>query len=171
MNSIKDILVIGGGLGGLMTAAILSKVGFKVTVLEKNHTVGGGLQCFQRYGKIFETGMHIMGGMLPGENVYRLCSWLGITDKLKIRLADAECMDFLWFYEEGKKYSLPSGRKAFYYPHGHETAQPVADRTECFPSWHVRRLAHGNQNCGMPYRARFYCKQDTVVNNYFDIFD
>ena len=114
MNSIKDILVIGGGLGGLMTGAILSKVGFKVTVLEKNHTVGGGLQCFQRYGKIFETGMHIMGGMLPGENVYRLCSWLGITDKLKIRLTDAECMDFLWFYEEGKKYSLPSGRKAFY---------------------------------------------------------
>lgn len=56
------------------------------------------------------------------------------------------------------------------YPHGHETAQPVADRTECFPSWHVRRLAHGNQNCGMPYRARFYCKQDPLVNNYFDIF-
>ena len=114
MNSIKDILVIGGGLGGLMTGAILSKVGFKVTVLEKNHTVGGGLQCFPRHGKIFETGMHIMGGMLPGENVYRLCSWLGITDKLKIRLTDAECMDFLWFYEEGQKYSLPSGRKAFY---------------------------------------------------------
>ena len=110
MNSIKDILVIGGGLGGLMTGAILSKVGFKVTVLEKNRTVGGGLQCFPRHGKIFETGMHIMGGMLPGENVYRLCSWVGITDKLKIRLTDAECMDFLWFYEEGQKYSLPSGR-------------------------------------------------------------
>lgn len=39
----RTALVIGGGLGGLFTGAILSKEGFKVTVVEKNFTIGGGL--------------------------------------------------------------------------------------------------------------------------------
>jgi len=34
----KTAVIIGGGLGGLFTGAILSKEGFKVTVLEKNMT-------------------------------------------------------------------------------------------------------------------------------------
>lgn len=32
----KEVIVIGGGLGGLFTAAILSHEGYVVTVLEKN---------------------------------------------------------------------------------------------------------------------------------------
>ena len=36
----RTALVIGGGLGGLFTGAILSKEGFKVTVVEKNFTIG-----------------------------------------------------------------------------------------------------------------------------------
>ena len=32
----KTAVIVGGGLGGLFTAAILSKEGVKVTVLEKN---------------------------------------------------------------------------------------------------------------------------------------
>ena len=49
----KNILIIGGGLGGLTTGALLAKEGYKVTVLEKNSTIGGGLQCFRRKGVIF----------------------------------------------------------------------------------------------------------------------
>ena len=37
----KSAVIIGGGLGGLFTGAILSKEGVKVTVIEKNPTVGG----------------------------------------------------------------------------------------------------------------------------------
>ena len=40
----RTAVIIGGGLGGLFTGAILSKEGFKVTVLEKNTTVE--LQAF-----------------------------------------------------------------------------------------------------------------------------
>ena len=40
----KTAVIVGGGLGGLFTAAILSKEGVKVTVLEKNLNLGGGLQ-------------------------------------------------------------------------------------------------------------------------------
>ena len=56
----RTALVIGGGLGGLFTGAILSKEGFKVTVVEKNFTIGGGLQNFMRFGLKFDTGMHIV---------------------------------------------------------------------------------------------------------------
>lgn len=37
----KYIIVIGGGLSGLTTAAYLSKSGYKVTLIEKNKTLGG----------------------------------------------------------------------------------------------------------------------------------
>ena len=36
-----DIIIIGSGLGGLQTAYILSKEGYNVCVLEKNHQFGG----------------------------------------------------------------------------------------------------------------------------------
>ena len=45
----KTAVIVGGGLGGLFTAAILSKEGVKVTVLEKNLNLGGGLQSFKRF--------------------------------------------------------------------------------------------------------------------------
>ncbi|GIW62606.1 MAG: phytoene dehydrogenase [Patescibacteria group bacterium] len=37
----KKILVIGGGIGGLAVSALLAKDGFKITLLEKNKTIGG----------------------------------------------------------------------------------------------------------------------------------
>ncbi|MCD8318195.1 MAG: NAD(P)-binding protein, partial [Paraprevotella sp.] len=93
----KDIIVMGGGLGGLVTGAFLAKEGYLVTVLEKNLTIGGGLQCFYRHGTIFETGMHILGGFMPGHNVYKICRYLGILDKLKIRHTDVDCIDSIQF--------------------------------------------------------------------------
>ena len=56
----RTAVIIGGGLGGLFTGAILSKEGFKVTVLEKNTTVGGGLQNFKRFGLKFDTGCMLL---------------------------------------------------------------------------------------------------------------
>ena len=66
----QRIAVIGGGLGGLFTGALLAKEGYKVTVLEKNHTLGGGLQTFLRHGMRFETGMHILGGLREGGSIW-----------------------------------------------------------------------------------------------------
>lgn len=37
----RTAVIIGGGLGGLFTGAILAKEGFQVIVLEKNKTIGG----------------------------------------------------------------------------------------------------------------------------------
>jgi len=41
MNSSKRIIIIGAGIGGLATAALLAQRGYTVTIIEKNKTVGG----------------------------------------------------------------------------------------------------------------------------------
>ncbi|MGC9124676.1 MAG: FAD-dependent oxidoreductase [Caldisericaceae bacterium] len=42
----KSVIVIGAGLSGLATAALLSKRGFKVTVIDKNYQPGGSSGAF-----------------------------------------------------------------------------------------------------------------------------
>ena len=74
----KSVVIIGGGLGGLFTGAILAKEGLQVTVLEKNSTAGGGLQTFKRFGCEFDTGMHVVCGMQKGGNIRKICKYLGI---------------------------------------------------------------------------------------------
>ena len=51
MKDKTDCIIIGGGIGGLFSGAFLARNGKKVTVLEKNAIIGGGLQCFHRKGK------------------------------------------------------------------------------------------------------------------------
>lgn len=110
MNS---VVIIGGGVGGLFTAAILAKEGMHVTVVEKNATIGGGLQSFRRFGATFDTGMHVIGGMQPGGNIRRLCQYLGILDRVDIRDVDNDCTDRLYFAEDRHTYRLRKGRQAF----------------------------------------------------------
>ena len=109
----QKVVIIGAGLGGLFTGAILSKEGFGVVILEKNATIGGGLQTFQRFGEHFDTGMHVIGGMHPGGNVWKICRYLGVLDKMKIRDVDDECTDRLYFSEDHSYYDIGKGREGF----------------------------------------------------------
>lgn len=109
----ESVLIIGGGMGGLFTGAFLAREGHRVTVLEKNTIPGGGLQSFVRRGEIFDTGMHILGGFRPGGSLFRICSFLGIADKLSIRHTDEEAIDTVTYLSDGKTYSVPRGREAF----------------------------------------------------------
>ena len=43
----KQVVVIGAGLGGMSAAIMLARKGFAVTLLEKNHHVGGKLNQLQ----------------------------------------------------------------------------------------------------------------------------
>ena len=109
----KKAVIIGGGLGGLFTGAILAKEGIQVTVLEKNATIGGGLQTFRRFGEDFDTGMHVIGGMQPGGNIYRICQYLGIIDKVQVMPVDSDCMDSLYFAEDKTTYKIQKGKEGF----------------------------------------------------------
>lgn len=100
-------------MGGLFTGALLARNGYRVTVLEQNAAVGGGLQTFVRSGERFETGMHMLGGFRPGGSVRRICHYLGILDQLKIRPTDDDCMDSLHYLAEGERFAIPCGRERF----------------------------------------------------------
>lgn len=56
-----DAIVIGSGLGGLCSAAILSKMGRKVLVLEKHYVVGGFTHVFKRKDYEWDVGIHYIG--------------------------------------------------------------------------------------------------------------
>lgn len=107
----KKVIIIGGGLGGLVTGAILSKEGYKVTVLEKNSIIGGGLQTFKRNGVSFATGMHIFGGFNEGGNLKQIFDYLDITQKLNLKPTDENACDVVTFAEDNTTYYLPKGKE------------------------------------------------------------
>ena len=109
----KTAVIIGAGLGGLFTGTILSKEGLRVIVLEKNKTIGGGLQSFRRFGETFDTGMHVVGGMGPNGNIRRICKYLGIADKVSLKSVDQNCSDMLYFAEDKATYIIKNGRQGF----------------------------------------------------------
>ncbi|WP_375177427.1 phytoene desaturase family protein [Marinobacter mobilis] len=58
-----DAIVIGSGIGGLTTAACLSKAGRKVLVLEQHYTAGGYTHSYARNGYEWDVGVHYIGDM------------------------------------------------------------------------------------------------------------
>ncbi len=59
----KTALVLGAGVGGLFTAALLAKHNWRVTVLEQLPVAGGGLYSYDRIGEWWQTGIHVVSGM------------------------------------------------------------------------------------------------------------
>ncbi len=56
----KEIIIIGAGLGGLSAACRLAKAGFSVTILEKNETIGGKVNFVEADGYRFDTGASLL---------------------------------------------------------------------------------------------------------------
>lgn len=56
MNNKQHAIIIGAGFGGLATACILGKAGYKVTVLEKNDKLGGRANLLEAEGYTFDMG-------------------------------------------------------------------------------------------------------------------
>jgi all-trans-retinol 13,14-reductase len=56
-----DVIVIGSGVGGLCTAALLAKAGKKVCVLEQHYTAGGYTHVYEREGYEWDVGVHYIG--------------------------------------------------------------------------------------------------------------
>ncbi len=107
-----DVIIIGGGLGGLTSAAILSKEGLKVCVLEQHSVIGGCLQSFKRNGRILDTGMHYVGSLSEGQIMYQYFKYLGVIDSLRLQKLDEKGFDFFHF-KDGSSYSHAMGYDRF----------------------------------------------------------
>lgn len=97
MENKYEIVVIGSGLGGLSTAYILAKHGYKVVVFEKNAQFGGCLQSFVRQGVKFETGMHYIGSMEEGQILHRYFKYLSLLDDIELSQLDPNGFDTINF--------------------------------------------------------------------------
>lgn len=113
MNTTYDILIVGSGLGGLASAVILAKEGYSVCVLEKNNQFGGNLQTFVRDKTIFDTGVHYIGGLDKGQNLYRYFDYLGILPEIKLSRMDLDAYDYISFGDDEKAYPHAQGYANF----------------------------------------------------------
>lgn len=108
-----DVIIIGSGLGGLASAILLAKEGLKVLVLEKNNQLGGNLQTFSRNKVIFDTGVHYIGGLAEGQNLYRYFKYLGIYDGLELSRMDEDGFDMISFDGDPHQYPHAQGYDHF----------------------------------------------------------
>ena len=108
-----DIVIIGSGLGGLVSGVLLGKEGYKVLILEKNNQIGGNLQVFSRNKKIFDTGIHYIGGLDKGENLHRYFQYLGIMDDLRLKQLDKDGFDIVSFEGHPVQYKYAQGYDNF----------------------------------------------------------
>src|SRR3989442_11517963 len=62
-----EVIVVGGGIGGLTTAALLAARGVSVCLLEKASQPGGCVAPFEKFGYTFESGAVLYALCLPVE--------------------------------------------------------------------------------------------------------
>ena len=58
-----DVIIIGSGISGLCSAALLGMEGKKVLVVEKHFKIGGYTHTFKRQGYEWDVGIHYIGGV------------------------------------------------------------------------------------------------------------
>ncbi len=105
-----DVAIIGSGLGGLECGYILSKKGYNVCILEKNHQLGGCLQTFKRGGTLFDTGFHYVGALEEGQFLHKL---FGYFDLLDLPWHKMDENGFAEVILKDKPYLIPSGFNRF----------------------------------------------------------
>ncbi|MCB9167616.1 MAG: NAD(P)/FAD-dependent oxidoreductase [Flavobacteriales bacterium] len=147
-----DIVVIGAGLAGLECAYILAAEGYGVCVLEKNNQLGGSLQVFSRDKRVFDTGVHYVGGLDPGQNLHSYFRYFGIMDQLKLHRLDPDGFDRISFRGDPREYPLAQGRDNFvrqllpFFPREEAALRAyvaaMRDVCERFPWYYINDFAH-----------------------------
>jgi all-trans-retinol 13,14-reductase len=105
-----DAIIIGSGMSGLATAALLSRSGKRCLVLEKHYTPGGFTHVFKRRDYEWDVGIHYIGDVhRPRTTLRRIFDH--ITDG-SLRWADmGDVYDRIVIGD--RPYDFRSGREAF----------------------------------------------------------
>mgnify|MGYP006283442211 FL=1 len=107
-----DVIIIGGGLGGLTAGAKLSKEGKKVLLLEQHDRPGGCATTFKRKDFVMEVGLHEMDGLHPADGKNRIFDDLEVTGHVN-------------FLPVPEFYRFFNGRTDLVMPHDREAAKSM----------------------------------------------
>lgn len=104
-----DAIVIGSGIGGLTTAALLSEVGWRVCVLEQHYTAGGYTHSYERNGYEWDVGVHYIGDVGAKTRTRKMFDFL-TGGQLDWAPMDDE---YDRFYVGDKVFSARAGKQEF----------------------------------------------------------
>ncbi|OHX67812.1 FAD-dependent oxidoreductase [Flammeovirga pacifica] len=111
-----DSIIIGGGLGGLVAGATLTKRGRKVLLLEQHYVIGGCATTFKRKDFVMEVGLHEMDGLYEKDLKNDIFDYLDVKKNVE-------------FIKVPELYRLSSKDFDFVLPHGHDNAlKALSDR-------------------------------------------
>src|SRR4051812_25106247 len=113
MDDRFDVLIIGSGMGGLVCADMLGREGYRVCVVEKNKQLGGSLQTYVRDKVIFDSGVHYLGGLDEGQNLYQIFKYIDIIDKLKLQKQNSDAFDKIMIDNDPVEYPQAQGYENF----------------------------------------------------------
>lgn len=101
-----DVIIIGGGLGGLTAGAVLSKKGKKVLLIEQHFMTGGAATVFKRKDINIEVGLHEMDYGQHGYDAKRdLFDFLELEKKVEF-ISLPETWEIV---DNNEKYIVPEG--------------------------------------------------------------
>lgn len=103
-----DVIVVGSGIGGLTTAALLSLLGKKVCVLEQHYTAGGFTHAYERQGYEWDVGVHYIGEVHLQYSVMRR-----LFDVISEQRLQWAAMDSVYdrIFIGDRQYDLVAGRR------------------------------------------------------------
>lgn len=143
-----DVIIIGGGLGGLECGYILARNGRSVLILEQGAVPGGCLQSYRRSKQVFDTGFHYVGGLGEGQSLHSAFKYLGLLDLPWHRL-DADGFDRVTIGERtfafAEGYDEFARRLSTDFPYEREALSRYAD---------LLRLASAHQFASLNPKAK-----------------
>ena len=105
-----DVILIGSGIGSLVTASILAQAGKKCLVLERHYVAGGYTHVFKRKGYEWDVGVHYIGEVTREHSV--LSRLFRYTSDDRIQWADmGDVYDRIRFGDE--IFPFYKGKQAF----------------------------------------------------------
>jgi all-trans-retinol 13,14-reductase len=104
-----DAIVIGSGMGGLTTAALLSELGWRVCVLEQHYTAGGYTHSYERNGYEWDVGVHYIGDVGTQTRTRRMFDFLSGGKLEWAPMAD----EYDRFYVGDRVFNAMAGKQAF----------------------------------------------------------
>ena len=168
----SKVIIIGSGLGGLSCGYILLRNGYDVTILEQGIQIGGCLQCFQRRGAKFETGMHYIGSAAEGQSIDMMMRYFELDKSVKLEALDYSAYNTVNL--AGREFRFPNGREAFieqfagYFPNERAALERYMDIVEGIASASTLGSLT-SENRDNPIDSEYFTRSmDSVLDELFE---